>query len=143
MDLTAINDALVSFTGVIDDFMYTYILVILLVIVGIWFTVRTKFVQIRYIKDMFTSLTASSDRIQAEEAADELESELDEECDVMTAECGVRQRPMRARRSASPPSRRSWYPRHPGWVRAISWVSPRLSPWVALGRSSGCGSWPS
>ncbi len=88
MDLTAINDALVSFTGVIDDFMYTYILVILLVIVGIWFTVRTKFVQIRYIKDMFTSLTASSDRIQAEEAADELESELDEECDVMTAECG-------------------------------------------------------
>ena len=51
MDLTAINDALVSFTGVIDDFMYTYILVILLVIVGIWFTVRTKFVQIRYIKD--------------------------------------------------------------------------------------------
>lgn len=88
MDLTAINDALVSFTGVIDDFMYTYILVILLVIVGIWFTVRTKFVQIRYIKDMFTSLTASSDRIQAKEAADELESELDEECDVMTAECG-------------------------------------------------------
>ncbi len=88
MDFTAINDALVSFTGVIDDFMYTYILVILLVIVGIWFTVRTKFVQIRYIKDMFTSLTASSDRIQAEEAADELESELDEDCDVMAAECG-------------------------------------------------------
>lgn len=42
MDLTAMNDALVSFTGVVDDFMYTYILVILLVAVGIWFTIRTK-----------------------------------------------------------------------------------------------------
>ncbi len=85
MDFAGINDALVSFTGVIDDFMYTYILVILLVVVGIWFTIRTKFVQIRYIKDMFTSLTASSDRIKAEEAADGI---VDAECDVMTAECG-------------------------------------------------------
>ncbi len=50
------NDWLVSVTGEIDGFMYTYILVILLVIVGIWFSFRTKFVQIRYIKDMFTQL---------------------------------------------------------------------------------------
>ena len=85
MDFTAINDALVSFTGAVDDFMYTYILVILLVVVGIWFTIRTKFVQIRYLKDMFTSLTASSDRIQAEEAMDEAEAALEEDCDVMTS----------------------------------------------------------
>ncbi len=50
------NDLLINITGVIDDFMYTYILVFLLVIVGVWFTVRTKAVQIRYIKDMFTQL---------------------------------------------------------------------------------------
>ena len=54
MDL---NAALISLTGQIDDFMYTYILVILLVFVGIYYTVRTKAVQIRYIKDMFTQLT--------------------------------------------------------------------------------------
>ena len=48
---------LVDWTGEIDGFMYTYILVILLVFVGIYFTIRTKGVQIRYIKDMFTQLT--------------------------------------------------------------------------------------
>lgn len=51
------NQLLVNITGEIDGFMYTYILVILLVVVGVWFSVRTKFVQIRYIKDMFTQLT--------------------------------------------------------------------------------------
>ncbi len=52
-----INEMLVSVTGQIDDFMYTWILVFLLVAVGIYFTVRTKFVQIRYIKDMFKNIT--------------------------------------------------------------------------------------
>ena len=56
-DASSLNDLLVSVTGEIDGFMYTYILVFLLVVVGIWFTVRTKGVQIRYIKDMFTQLT--------------------------------------------------------------------------------------
>ncbi len=46
-----------DWTGEIDSFMYTYILVILLVFVGIYYTIRTKAVQIRYIKDMFTQLT--------------------------------------------------------------------------------------
>lgn len=50
------NEMLINVTGEIDTFLYTYILVILLVAVGIWFSVRTKFVQIRYIKDMFTQL---------------------------------------------------------------------------------------
>lgn len=51
------NEMLISATGSISDFMYTYILVFLLVFCAIYFTVRTKGVQIRYIKDMFTQLT--------------------------------------------------------------------------------------
>lgn len=53
MDL---NKMLIDITGQIDDFMYTWILVILLVGVGVYYTIRTKAVQIRYIKDMFTQL---------------------------------------------------------------------------------------
>jgi AGCS family alanine or glycine:cation symporter len=60
MDLDAINQALIDFTGTIDTYMYTYVLVVLLVAVGIWFSIRTKFVQIRYIKDMFTNLVGRS-----------------------------------------------------------------------------------
>ncbi|WP_172135736.1 sodium:alanine symporter family protein [Adlercreutzia sp. ZJ473] len=56
MDFDAMNAMLVNVTGEIDGFMYTYILVILLVAVGVWFSFKTKFVQIRYIKDMFTQL---------------------------------------------------------------------------------------
>ena len=50
-------DSLIAVTGQISDFMYTYILVFLLIFCAIYFTVRTKGVQIRYIKDMFTQLT--------------------------------------------------------------------------------------
>ncbi len=52
-----INAFLIDVTGEIDGFMYTYILLALLVATGIWYTIRTKAVQIRYIKDMFTQLT--------------------------------------------------------------------------------------
>lgn len=51
------NQMLIDVTGEIDGFMYTYILLILLVAAGIYFTCRTKFVQIRYIKDMFVHIT--------------------------------------------------------------------------------------
>lgn len=50
------NALLISVSGAVDDFLYTYILVFLLVFVAIYFSVRTRFVQIRYIKDMFTQL---------------------------------------------------------------------------------------
>lgn len=50
-------DFLVSFTGEISNVMYTYLLVFLLVGTGVYFTVRTKGVQFRYVKDMFTVLT--------------------------------------------------------------------------------------
>ncbi len=52
-----INEMLVNFTGEVSGYLYTYILLILLVFVGVYFTIRTKGVQIRYIKDMFTQLT--------------------------------------------------------------------------------------
>ena len=50
------NAWLISVTTAFDDFLYTYILVFLLVFVAIYFAVRTRFVQIRYFKDMFTQL---------------------------------------------------------------------------------------
>lgn len=50
------NTWLIDVTTQFDDFLYTYILVFLLVFCAIYFTVRTKFVQIRYLKDMFTQL---------------------------------------------------------------------------------------
>ncbi len=56
MDTESVNSFLILTTSDIDNFMYTYILVALLVFTGLYFTVRTGFVQIRYIKDMFTQL---------------------------------------------------------------------------------------
>ena len=50
--MTELNDVL---TG-INDVMYTYILLILLVGTGIYFTVRTRFVQFRLLKDGLKSM---------------------------------------------------------------------------------------
>lgn len=72
-----INALLVDITGEIDTFMYTYILVILLVLVGIYFTIRTKFVQIRYIKDMFSNLVGKS--VEADEEFTDEEEEVVED----------------------------------------------------------------
>ena len=55
-DTNSVNSFLVLMSSDVDNFMYTYILVILLIFTGLYFTVRTGFVQIRYIKDMFTQL---------------------------------------------------------------------------------------
>ncbi len=54
MDL---NAWLIQVTGDFDTWMYTYVLLLLLVAVGIYFSFRTKFVQIRYIGDMFRQVT--------------------------------------------------------------------------------------
>ena len=51
------EEFLIDVTTQLSDFLYTYILVFLLVFCAIYFTVRTRFVQIRYLKDMFTQLT--------------------------------------------------------------------------------------
>ena len=50
-------ETLVEITGDFDTWMYTYVLLILLVAVGIYYSIRTKFVQIRYIRDMFRQVT--------------------------------------------------------------------------------------
>ncbi|HIV74717.1 MAG TPA: alanine:cation symporter family protein [Candidatus Pseudogracilibacillus intestinigallinarum] len=39
--------------GPLNDFIWTYILIAILLILGVYFTVRTKFVQIRLFKEMF------------------------------------------------------------------------------------------
>jgi AGCS family alanine or glycine:cation symporter len=45
----------------INDALYTYILIILLVVVGVYFTVRTRGVQLRLLKDGIRSLMGKSD----------------------------------------------------------------------------------
>lgn len=50
-------DTLVTITDTIDTYMYTYFLVFLLIICGVYFTIRTRGVQFRYIKQMFRCLT--------------------------------------------------------------------------------------
>ncbi len=56
MEGGSVNSFLVLMTSDIDNFMYTYILVALLVFTGLYFTIRTRFVQIRYLKDMVVQL---------------------------------------------------------------------------------------
>lgn len=50
-------DILNAILGNISDFMYTYILIILLVAVGLYYTVRTKFVQFRLFPEALRVLT--------------------------------------------------------------------------------------
>ena len=47
-----LNNLVVSF----NDFLWGYILIILLIGAGLLFSFRTKFVQFRYIKEMFRLL---------------------------------------------------------------------------------------
>lgn len=44
----------------VNDFLWTYVLIAMLLILGIYFTIRTNFVQFRYIKEMFKLLTESN-----------------------------------------------------------------------------------
>ena len=50
-----INKIVLSF----NDFLWSYILIAMLLILGLYFSFRTKFVQFRYIKEMFRLLTDS------------------------------------------------------------------------------------
>lgn len=47
-----------SLVGQINDILWSYVLIILLIGAGIIFTIRTKFVQIRFIKEMIRLLLA-------------------------------------------------------------------------------------
>lgn len=89
--MEALNDTLVALTGTIDDYMYTYVLVILLVATGIWFSFRTGFVQIRYIKDMFTNLAGKSvaaDNVFSEDTNEHVDPETLEEAPGAANEAG-------------------------------------------------------
>ncbi|MCI6737232.1 MAG: alanine:cation symporter family protein, partial [Intestinibacter sp.] len=49
-------ETLNGFVTVINDFLWTYILVIALIVLGLYFSFRTKFVQFRYFGEMFRLL---------------------------------------------------------------------------------------
>lgn len=50
--MNIINDIILKF----NDFLWTYILIALLLVLGAYFTIRTNFVQFRYLKEMFRLL---------------------------------------------------------------------------------------
>ena len=50
-----------EFIGQVSNVLYSYILIILLVAGGIYFTIRTKFVQFRLLKDQIKNVTEKSD----------------------------------------------------------------------------------
>ena len=51
--LNFLNNLILSF----NDFIWTYILIGMLIIIGLYFTFKTKFVQFKNIKDMFSLLS--------------------------------------------------------------------------------------
>ncbi len=52
-----IFDRLNVFSGQAVDVFYGYILIILLVFAGVYFTVKTKFISFRLIKEQFSAVT--------------------------------------------------------------------------------------
>ncbi len=50
-----------QFIGQVSNILYSYVLIILLVAGGIYFTIRTKFVQFRLLKDQIKNVTEKSD----------------------------------------------------------------------------------
>ena len=50
-----------NIVGVVNDALYTYILIIFLVVGGLYFTIRTKFVQFRLFGDQIRSVTEKPD----------------------------------------------------------------------------------
>ena len=49
-----------NLVGSINNFIWTYILIVMLIVLGLYFTFRTNFVQFRYFKEMFRLLGDSS-----------------------------------------------------------------------------------
>ena len=55
-------ETLSNIIDVTNTFLWTYILVAALIVLGIYFTIRTKFVQFRYFKEMFRLLGDGMDK---------------------------------------------------------------------------------
>ena len=49
-------NSLIALTDAIDSYMYSYLLVFLLILSGVYFSIRTRFVQFRLLGDMFSVL---------------------------------------------------------------------------------------
>lgn len=58
MDLLRLTNALTN----LNNFIWTYILIALLLIIGVYFTIKTNFVQFKYIKEMFRLLGDNGDK---------------------------------------------------------------------------------
>ena len=54
--LNSLNDYILM----INDFLWTYILIALLIAIGLYFTIKTNFVQFKNIKEMFKLLGEGS-----------------------------------------------------------------------------------
>lgn len=50
-------DIIENFVGSINNFMYSYLLIYMLIGIGLYFTIRTQFVQFRMIPEMFRVIT--------------------------------------------------------------------------------------
>ena len=53
-------EALHGFINAINTVLWSYVLIVVLVGIGIWFTLRTKFVQVRMLPEMLRLLTEGS-----------------------------------------------------------------------------------
>ena len=49
------NGVLESFVAFTNDILWSYVLIVMLVGLGIWFSLRTRFVQVRCLKEMVRS----------------------------------------------------------------------------------------
>ena len=47
--------------GVINNYLWSYVLIVMLIGIGLWFTIRTRFVQIRCLPEMFRLMTEAAD----------------------------------------------------------------------------------
>lgn len=54
--MNSLNNIILSF----NDFLWTYILIAMLIVIGLYFTFKTNFVQFRNIKEMFNLLSSGS-----------------------------------------------------------------------------------
>ena len=53
-------ELLTTIVDTLNTFMWSYVLIALLIGVGLYFTFKTKFVQFRYLKEMFRLLKPSN-----------------------------------------------------------------------------------
>ena len=106
-----------------NDFIWTYILVALLIACGLWFTWKTKFVQFRMLREMIRLLKDSGTREEHEGNSQKGKSGIKEKTKHITSH------PSKPSPSHSPHA----------WEREIWRGWPRPSPSEGQVHVSGCG----